>query len=257
MVMTDVVDIQNISRTFKTDGKDFHALKDVSFSVKEGEIFGLLGPNGAGKTTLINILTTLLLPTKGTAYIDGFDVTTDRYKILELINSVSGETRFHYLITVKEILQFYSELYGLTKQQKKERMPYVIENFEMENLLNKRFQWLSSGERMRVILAKSLLNHPKVLFLDEPTLGLDPNIAIKTRKLVHSLRKEWDVTILLTSHYMKEVERLCKRIAFINRGKIIFAGDIKTLRKKYPSLESYFVKVVGERNEPKKNFGCD
>ena len=244
--MPEIVEVKSVSRSFKTNNVEFHALKNVSFSIKQGEIFGLLGPNGAGKTTLINILTTLLLPNKGTAFIDGYDVTKDRYQVLNLINSVSGETRFHYMLTVKEILRFYSELYELTQKQKKERVAYVTEKFEMHSLMNKRFQWLSSGERMRIILAKALLNHPKVLFLDEPTLGLDPDIAIKTRHLIKELKKEWDITILLTSHYMTEIEELCKRIAFINKGEIIFLGDIKELKKKHRSLESYFVEVVEE-----------
>lgn len=244
--MTDIVDVQHISKSFKTDKKEIQVLKDVSFSIKTGEIFGLLGPNGAGKTTIINILTTLLLPTEGTAYIDGFDVTEDRYEILKIINAVSSETKFHQMLNTMEILQFYSELYELNQQQKKERIEYVTEKFEIQNLLNKRFLWLSSGEKMKVILAKSLLNHPKVLFLDEPTMGLDPDIAIKTRNLIKELKREWDITILLTSHYMKEVEELCRRIAFINKGEIVFVGDVKELKRKHSSLESYFIKIVGD-----------
>ena len=240
----EAVLVKNISKKLKSDGKEFYALKNVSFSIKEGEIFGLLGPNGAGKTTLINILTTLLIPDEGTAFVCGYNILKDRYELLEVINAVSGETKFHWLLSVKDILKFYSVVYNLEESKRREMLDFVIEKFEIKHLLDKKFYHLSTGERMRVVLAKSLLNLPKVLFLDEPTVGLDPDIAIKTRKLIRELNKELKITILLTSHYMFEVEQLCKRIAFINKGQISDIGTIKKIKRKRFSTYEVVLEVA-------------
>ncbi|MBD3155512.1 MAG: ATP-binding cassette domain-containing protein [Candidatus Aenigmarchaeota archaeon] len=239
--MTTAVDIRDISKKFKRNGKEFYALKDISFKIKEGEIFGLLGPNGAGKSTLINILTTILLPDKGTAKIFGYDIIEERQKILETINSVSGETRFHWLLKVKNILKFYLDVYDIPSEKKKDRIEYLAEMLEMKHLLNRTYRTLSTGEKMRVTLVKSLLNHPKLVLYDEPTVGLDPDIAVKTRELVKEINKREGTTILLTSHYMGEVEELCKRIAFIDGGRISDIGTVKKLKsKKFPT---YRVKI--------------
>lgn len=230
--MENVVEIKNISKIFKSDGTEFYALKNISFSVNAGEIFGLLGPNGSGKTTLINILSTVLLPDSGTAKIGGYNILKDRYKILQIINSISGETIFHWRLKVKEILKFYSQIYFIPKNQREKRISELIKKMEIENIYNKKFNELSSGQRMRVIITKSLLNKPKVLLLDEPTIGLDPDIASKTRNLIKEVNKKEKTTIFLTSHYMHEVEKLCKRIAFINYGEISDIGTIKKLKEK-------------------------
>ena len=239
--MSKTVDIKNISKKFKHDGNEFYALRDINFSIKEGEIFGLLGPNGAGKTTLINILTTILLPDKGTADICGYDILKDRFRILEIINSVSGESTFHRLLKVKEILDFYSEMYNIRRNEKKDRINDLSKKFEIENIMDKKFDNLSTGQKIRVILTKSLINRPKVLMLDEPTIGLDPDIAIKTREIIRKISKEEKTTILLTSHYMYEVETLCKRIAFIRNGIISDIGRIKMLKSK--KCHGYAVKI--------------
>ena len=241
-----MIEIKNVSKMFKSDGKKFHALDDVSFSVQKGEIFGLLGPNGAGKTTLINILTGLLVPDEGTISVLGKDVVRHRNDILERMNAVSGDSKFHWLLTSKEILKFYFSAYNVPKHERQERMQHLVEMFEIGGIMNKKFSWLSTGERMRLILAKSLINRPEVLLLDEPTLGLDPDIAIKTRNLILEVNKKYKTTILLTSHYMKEVEELCDRIAFIHKGKITDIGKIKDLKRrtKKKTLEGYFVEMA-------------
>ncbi|MFH0875698.1 MAG: ABC transporter ATP-binding protein [archaeon] len=226
----DAISVESITKHFKSNKKEFFALKDVSFALKEGEIFGLLGPNGAGKTTLINILTTVLLPDKGTARILGRDVLKNRYDILEIVNVASGSTVFHPFLKTKEIMHIYSKFYKLDRINREDRIKQLVERLEMNSILEKRFEELSSGQRIRVILAVSLLNYPKVLLLDEPTIGMDPDIAKKTRKLIKDINKKERTTILLTSLYMQEVEELCGRIAFINNGKILDIGEIKSLK---------------------------
>ncbi|MBI2579763.1 MAG: ABC transporter ATP-binding protein [Candidatus Aenigmarchaeota archaeon] len=241
-----MIEINSVTKKFKSSGKEFHALDSVNFGIKRGEIFGLLGPNGAGKTTLINILTGLLVPDEGTVRIMGKDVTRHRNDVLERMNAVSGDSKFHWLLTSKEILRFYFSAYNIPKEKREEKTRSLAGMFEIEGIMNKKFAWLSTGERMRLILAKSLINDPEVLLLDEPTLGLDPDIAIKTRKLILDVNRRYGTTILLTSHYMKEVEEMCGRIAFIHRGRIIDIGKIKDIKRrtKKKTLEEYFVEMV-------------
>ena len=250
-----MIEIQNVSKMFKSDGKKFYALEKVSFRVKRGEIFGLLGPNGAGKTTLINVLTGLLVPDEGTVSILGQDVVRHRNDVLERMNAVSGDSKFHWHLTSREVMNFYFSAYNVPKHERQKRMQNLVEMFEIEGIMNKKFTWLSTGERMRLILAKSLINRPKVLLLDEPTLGLDPDIAIKTRKLILDVNKKYNTTILLTSHYMKEVEQLCDRIAFIQHGSIIDIGKINDLKRrtKKKTLDEYFVEMVKKLPRSSKN----
>jgi len=225
----DAVVVSHVSKIFGRGKEKFNALDDVSFSIKKGEIFGLLGPNGAGKSTLINILSTALLSDKGKATILGHDVIKDRYQVLEAVNRATGETTFHYLMKVREIVRFYSKMYDIKDREKK--IKDLSEKLEFRDLLDKNFNNLSSGQKIRVILGVSLINSPKVLLLDEPTIGMDPDISRKTRELITRVNKEEGTTILLTSHYMQEVEELCGRIAFINHGKILDVGTTKLVKK--------------------------
>ena len=254
--MTCPIQIIDVSKTFFLDNKVFSALNNVSLSINKGEIFGLLGPNGAGKTTLINILIGLLTPDSGQVRILDYDIVNERTKVIPLINSVSSESDFHPLMTVKEILMFFGTLYGLKNQEKDEHVDWLVERFEIEDIQNKKYGWLSTGQKSRVLLAKSLINKPQILFLDEPTLGLDPDIAQKTRDLILKINKESKTTILLTSHYMSEVEKLCNRIAFINQGQILDHGDIETVKKRIFPLSKIIVKIRDTDNNQKiKQFG--
>jgi len=238
----------NLSRVFKRDdGSIVHALDGVTLSVNRGEIFGLLGPNGAGKTTLIRILSTLLLPTSGEAYVEGYDVVREASKVREIINVVSGGERAGYgIMTVRENLWYYTQLYGYSGREGWRKVDELVELLGMEEFANVRLNRLSTGMIQKYNLARGLVNDPKVLFLDEPTLGLDVEVARYIRGLIKRLIAERpDRTIFLTTHYMAEAEELCNRIAIIHRGKIIALGASDELKKLVSQEVVYRVEVKG------------
>lgn len=208
-------------------------MDNINIQVIEGEIFGLLGPNGAGKTTLVKILTTLLLPTAGKAYVLGYDVESEAGKIRPLINLVSGgDTPGYGLITVRENLWFYSMLYGLDRTTSMKKIKQLINEMELVEVADELLRNLSTGYRQRLNLARGLINDPRVLFLDEPTIGLDAVSARKVRRLI----KDWvkgdsGRTVILTSHYMAEVEELCNRVAILNHGRLLALGTPEELKK--------------------------
>lgn len=220
--------VKNVSKTFKSKKHEIKALQNISFEVKSGEIFGLLGPNGAGKSTLINILLNLLLPDSGSVEILGEKPCP---KVLKRINVVAGGSEFHWALTPNDILTFYSKIYQIPNP--KERVQELVALLKIEHLMDRKFSWLSTGERLRVAFAKALLNKPELLLMDEPTLGLDPDVARQVRNEIQRLNKETGMTILLTSHYMHEVEQLCTRIAFIYKGQIADTGDVKSVKLKH------------------------
>ena len=233
----DAIEIINVSKRFKERGKDILALDSVSLQIKKGEIFGLLGPNGAGKTTLLNIILGILLPDKGLVKVMGQDIHRRR-NVMEKINYVSGETRFHWVLTIRDILNFYGRSYGVPKKILEGRINKLLCFFGIKDIAHRKFDSLSTGERTRLIFAKALLNEPQILLFDEPTLGLDPQIAIKVREEIARVSREFGTTILLTSHYMQEVEQLCARVAFINKGKILDVGSVEKVKKnKCPTYE--------------------
>jgi len=227
-----VVEVESVSKKFKSDGKRFFAVKDVSFSVESGEIFGMLGPNGAGKTTLLNMIVGVLSPDTGSIKIFGQDIRKNR-ALMEQIGVSSGDTRFHWALRVSDILNFYGRLYGLKGTERRKRIDRLVKFFGLGRVLTRKFGYLSTGEKMRLTFAKSLLNYPKLLLLDEPTLGLDPDIAMKVRDEIKRINRKFGTTIILTSHYMNEVEQLADRIAFISRGRIADIGTIKKLKRKH------------------------
>ncbi len=244
--MTNAIEIHDISKRFKSDGKPFYALKNVSLSIEQGEIFALVGPNGSGKTTLLNIISSMLIPDNGHVKILGIDVQKDR-SVIEKMSFVSAETRFHWALTIKDVLNFYSRAYGIPKAERERRISHLIEFFDIKKIMHRRFDSLSTGERMRLVFAKSLLNEPKILLLDEPTMGLDPDMAEKLRKEVKNINKNFGTTVFLTSHYMQEVQRLSQRVAFIYKGEIKKIDKTKNMG----DIEQYFIKTV-KRLEAKK-----
>lgn len=210
------------------------ALKGVSFKVKENEVFGLLGPNGAGKTTTVKILSTLLLPDEGTARIMGIDVVEEPSKVREIIGvSLSVERGFFWKLTGYENLKYFGLLRGLKGRELEERINYLMELLGLKELggYTKFFEEYSLGMKARLSIARALLHDPKVLILDEPTLGLDPPSARAIRELLIRLAKKEGKTILITSHNMFEVELICDRIAIIDKGRIIASGTVSELKR--------------------------
>ncbi|HEY8999094.1 MAG TPA: ABC transporter ATP-binding protein [Candidatus Saccharimonadales bacterium] len=197
----------------------YRAVDDVSFEIEKGQVLGLLGPNGAGKSTTIQMLTGITTSTSGTIKYFGKDFSTHRRTCLQRINFASAYNTLQGRISVQENLLVFAKLYGVAKPQRK--IAELLEYFEMGRLAKNAYRDLSAGERTRVNLAKSLLNDPDLILMDEPTASLDPDIADKTLSLIESLRKSRNLSILFTSHNMAEVERLCDIVVFLYKGKVL------------------------------------
>ena len=222
--------------------KTMLALDGVNLEVYQGELFGLLGPNGAGKTTLIKILTTLLAPSGGTALVDGLDVVKQSQEVRRRINMVSGgETSGYGILTVRENLWMFSQFYGVTWKESNARIDEMLKIVEMEDKRSALVSSLSTGQRQRMNFCRGFITDPKVMFLDEPTLGLDVHAARIIRDFTRDwLRKNPDRTLLLTTHYMAEADELCDRIAIIDHGKVLACdtpANLKRLLQKQPTFE--------------------
>lgn len=225
----DILRVTGLSKQFKVGAKMFKAVDNVSFSLKEGEILGLLGPNGAGKTTTIQMLLGVLTPTLGTISYFGKDLATNREEILEKVNFSSTYTNLPWDLTVWENFTYLSYLYDIPKR--KERIKRIFSIFRIDNLKNKKIYELSSGQLTRVNLAKAFINFPKVLLLDEPTASLDPDVAKYVRDFLIEEQNKFKVSIIFTSHNMAEVEDVCDRVIFINKGKIVADDTPERLAK--------------------------
>ena len=211
--------------------ESIHALRGVDVEVDQGTIFCILGPNGAGKTTLISILTTLLYPDEGEGTICGFDLRRQRSRIREAVNVASGNPNFTDTFSVVENLNYYGMLYGIPKALRKARIDALVEMFELEPFRHTPFNQLSTGMKQRLALSKSLINSPRILFLDEPTVSLDPQISESIRLCLKELNRREGLTIILTTHQMDEAEFLSDRIAFLKEGKIIAEGKADDLKR--------------------------
>lgn len=214
-----ILQVKNLTKRFGPQKGGFLAVDNISFDLQEGEILGFLGPNGAGKTTTIQMLLGVLTPTSGEISYFGKDLKSHREEILEQANFSSTYTEFAKDLTVKENLIYFSYLYDI--KNRKQRIKRISEIFRLNDLIDKQIRNLSSGQKTRVNLAKALINFPKILLLDEPTASLDPEAAKYIRDFLMHERKEFQVSIILTSHNMSEVEEVCDRVIFIDRGKII------------------------------------
>jgi len=229
--------------------KEKVVLKGINLQVEEGKIFGILGPNGAGKTTLLSILSTLLLPDRGRVEVLGFDNIKSGQRIREKVNISSGNANFLWSLSVKENLHFYGMLYGLTGKRREEKVESLIALFDLEEHCDVTFDRLSTGMKQRLSLAKSLLNDPSLLFLDEPTVGLDPSVSIRIREQIRSIQKDRGMTVLLTTHNMKEAEYLCDRIAFIKEGEILATGSAEELKRMVRVGDLIRIKFKGNISE--------
>ena len=243
------------------------AVDNLNISIEEGEVFGLLGPNGAGKTTIIKMLATLLEPTSGTATVNGFDIKKQSARVRESIGIIFQEPSSDELLTGFENIRLYAMMYGLPKDQIQTRSAEALKLVELTDRKDDLVKHYSGGMRRRLEIARSLIHRPKVLFLDEPTLGLDPRGRENMWNYIGKLVKELKMTVLLTTHYMEEADTLANRIGIIDRGKIavldspnalkrILGGDLVTVKAKSLNIEklkklSYVQSVTQENNETK------
>ena len=237
---TPIVQVRHLTKRFG----DFVAVNDISFDIQPGEILGLLGPNGAGKTTTIQMMLGLITPTGGTIRMFALDLATHREVIMQQVNFSSTYISMPYSLTVEENLRVIARLYGMRHVD--QRLDEVMKQLEMEEMRHKLTRKLSSGQMTRLTLAKAILTEPKVLFLDEPTASLDPDIAHKIRALLQDVRRSTGLSMLYTSHNMREMEELCDRLVFLHQGKILFEGTPKQVLadRGKEDLEALFIDVA-------------
>ena len=241
-----VVEIRNLTKRFQ----DFTAVDDISFDIKEGEILGLLGPNGAGKTTTIHMLLGLITPTAGSIHMFGLDLAKHRETILRQVNFSSTYISMPFSLTVEENLKVIARLYELKDIQR--RIDDIVKKLEMEDIRHKLTRKLSSGQMSRLTLAKAIMTEPKVLFLDEPTASLDPDIVNKIKSFLKEYQHAEGLSILYTSHNMREMEEMSNRIIFLQRGKIVAEGTAPEIIQRYGQrdLEEVFLKLAREPSHP-------
>ena len=238
--------VKNLIKKFKSTC----AVNNISFEIKKNDTLGLLGPNGCGKTTSIGMMLGLITPTSGEIFIDEIKLNSqNRIKLLSLMNFASPYIELPKKLTVKQNLEIYARLYGVSN--KDERIEELVEDLNLNKFLNKNTGELSSGQKNRVSLAKSLINKPKLLFLDEPTASLDPDVGDFVREYLEKYKKNNELTMLLASHNMKEVERLCNNIVMMKQGKIVDQGTCDELIIKHgrKNLEDTFLKIARSKNE--------
>ena len=243
--MTNLVEVKNLKKNYSSK----EAVKNISFNIESNEILGLLGPNGSGKTTTIGMLLGLMKPSAGEIKIDNMNFESNRIEILSKINFISPYIELPKKLTVKQNLIVYGKLYNINNL--KERIEYLTEKLRLKELLNRVTGELSSGQKNRASLAKALINKPKVLFLDEPTASLDPEIGDFVRSFLENYKKENKISILLASHNMNEVSRLCKSVLMMKDGIIIDQGTPEFLIEKHGrrNLEEVFLKLSRSENE--------
>ena len=268
MQNTNAIELRSLRKEFKVIGGKFTAVDGISFTVKEGEIFGLLGPNGAGKTTTISMLTTILSKTSGSVKIYGFDVVKEKEKVRELIGIIFQDPSLDDELTARENLDFHARLYGV-KENKKSIIEDVLKLVELEAYADRQVKTFSGGMKRRLEIARGFIHHPKVLFLDEPTIGLDPQTRRKIWSYIIKLNKEKNLSIILTTHYMEEADELCDRIAIIDHGKIIkmgtpedlkgsFGGDVIRIgTKEKKKLHALLKTVSGIKNIKESETGIE
>lgn len=222
----NAIEINNLSKAYK----GVKAVDSVSLSIEEGTIFGLLGPNGAGKTTLISMLVTMRKPTEGNAKVNGFDIVKQPGEVRESIGIVFQDPSLDDELTAYENLEMHAALYGVDKSYRKKRIDEVIKLVALGKHINQMVKTFSGGMKRRLEIARGLVHHPKILFLDEPTLGLDPQTRISIWEYIKKLNKREKITIILTTHYMDEADDVCNQIAIIDSGKIIAKDTPENLK---------------------------
>jgi ABC-2 type transport system ATP-binding protein len=239
MATDSIIDVKNLTKVF---GK-FTAVDDISFQVKKGEIFGLLGPNGAGKSTTLRMLSTLSRPTKGTAAIGGFDTVKNDMEVRKLIGIVSEKMIIYNRLTAEENLRFFGSLFNIPKDTLTKRIDDLLELVQLTKWKNAQVGTFSTGMRQRMNVVRALLNMPQVLFLDEPTLGLDPQSSVEIRDFIKKLNQESGTTVIITTHMMVDADLLCDRIAIVDHGKIIALDTSTNLKKIISGGDTMIIKL--------------
>ena len=237
--------IINLEKTYK----NLKAVKNISFKLNKNEILGILGPNGCGKTTTIGMILGLLKPSNGKILIFGEEIEKKRVEILNKLNFISPYIELPKKLTVKQNLKVYGKLYGVKELNLK--IEFLSEKLRLKEILDKLTGELSSGQKNRVSLAKSIINDPEILLLDEPTASLDPETGDYIRSFLEEYQKDKEASIILASHNMSEVERLCSSVLMMNKGSIIYSGSPKELITKHgrKNMEEVFLKINKEKNE--------
>ena len=225
------IDVRNIVKKFG----DFTAVKGISFAVEAGEIFGLLGPNGAGKSTLIRMMTTLLPPTSGTAVVNGHDIVAEADGVRRSIGVIPQAMTSDLELSVEENLLFYAKLYGVPRDKRARLMKELLDAVELTDWRDKQVKNLSGGMRRRVEIARGLVHEPRIFFLDEPTTGLDPVSRVAVWEMLKRIKSSRDLTVLVTTHYMDEADKLCDRIAIVDHGELKALDSPLTLKASIPS----------------------
>ena len=235
------IDVLQIVKTFG----DFTAVKGISFAVEPGEIFGLLGPNGAGKSTLIRMLTTLLKPTTGTARVNGFDIVKQPDDVRKSIGVIPQAMTTDLELSVEENLSIYAKLYGVPREKRRRLIDELLTAVELIQWRDKPVKNLSGGMRRRVEIARGLVHEPRIFFLDEPTTGLDPVSRVAVWEMLQRLKQQRDLTVLLTTHYMDEADKLCERVAIIDHGELMALDSPMKLKASIPGKNVLEVSFLG------------
>jgi len=236
----NAIDVKSIVKKFG----EFTAVNGISFAVEDGEIFGLLGPNGAGKSTLIRMLVTLLPPTSGTAIVNGFDVVKQADGVRRSIGVIPQAMTSDLELSVEENLLFYAKLYSVPREKRRKLIDELLESVELTQWRDKQVKNLSGGMRRRVEIARGLVHEPRIFFLDEPTTGLDPVSRVAVWEMLKRIKENRDLTVLITTHYMDEADKLCDRIAIVDHGDLKALDSPLTLKASIPSknvLEASFL----------------
>ncbi|MFA6081143.1 MAG: ATP-binding cassette domain-containing protein [Patescibacteria group bacterium] len=253
--MISIIEVKNLTKKFK----DFIAVNDISFEVKTGEIFAFLGPNGAGKSTTIKMLTTLLSPTSGIIKINGFDPVKNQDDVRKSFGIVFQDPSLDEELTAYENMDFHGVLYNVEKNLRTKRIKELLDIVDLWDRKDHLVKTFSGGMRRRLEIARGLLHHPKIFFLDEPTLGLDPQTRNQMWTYVSDLNKKEGITIFFTTHYMEEAEKIAQKIAVIDHGRIITQGTAEELKKstKTNSLEEAFLSLTGKKIRDEEAGGID
>src|SRR6202789_1432848 len=224
------IEVQNLAKRFG----DFVAVDSLNFAVEHGEVFGLLGPNGAGKSTLIRMLTTLVPPTSGTARVNGFDIVRQANDVRQSIGVIPQAMTSDLDLSAVENMNIFAKLYGIPREKRLQTIDKLLKDVDLEKWADKPVKMFSGGMRRRLEIARGLVHEPKLFFLDEPTTGLDPVSRVAVWEMLAKLKRERDLTILVTTHYMDEADKLCDRIAIVDHGKLVALDSPLKLKASVP-----------------------